>query len=294
MMPAVGLTLFQNKQVTGSWTELPYALSRYQYGIPTTFTFQQLPVPHNPLTIEQQVDYQTQSETHGPATDTIRSYLRRLVARARFYRFFFLAPLYLVLPFFVCCLRELRFARVLAVIAILWIGTTFYPYFYPHYIAAATRLFVLMSVQGLRKLSQIRLRGFPVGTEAVQIILLLSTAHFLFWFGIHVWGDRNTELAATPYESWDSINEGDPEGRIAINRTLAKAPGKQLVFVHYSPQHGPYEWVHNAADIDRSRVVWALDLGPEDNAELRRYYPERKVWTLEADARPPRLIPLTP
>jgi hypothetical protein len=33
----------------------------------------------------------------------------------------------------------------------------------------------------------------------------------------------------------------------------------------------------------------ALDLGPE-NAELRRYYPDRSVWLLEPDAKPVRLM----
>ncbi len=34
------LTGAQNKAVTGNWTTLPYMLSRYQYGVPSTFTFQ--------------------------------------------------------------------------------------------------------------------------------------------------------------------------------------------------------------------------------------------------------------
>jgi hypothetical protein len=53
------------------------------------------------------------------------------------------------------------------------------------------------------------------------------------------------------------------------------------------------EWIHNEADIDRSRVVRALDLGPDENAKLVRYYPGRKVWLLEPDARPPKLTALT-
>ncbi len=49
VVPAIGLILLQNKQATGSWTTLPYVLSRYQYGVPTTFTVQPLPTPHLPL-----------------------------------------------------------------------------------------------------------------------------------------------------------------------------------------------------------------------------------------------------
>ena len=63
------------------------------------------------------------------------------------------------------------------------------------------------------------------------------------------------------------------------------------MFVRYAPFHPLREWISNAADIDRSKVVWALDLGPEENSELLDYYPDRTVWLAEPDARPPRLVP---
>jgi len=84
----------------------------------------------------------------------------------------------------------------------------------------------------------------------------------------------------------------NPERRVAVNHQLALVPGKQLVFVRYWPRHiFQDEWVYNAADIDASRIVWARDLGPDEDEKLRRYYPDRTVWLLEPDARPPRLTP---
>src|SRR5262249_11374300 len=96
--------------------------------------------------------------------------------------------------------------------------------------------------------------------------------------------------ALARYETWDYINYGDLDGRIAVNAQLSQESGKQLVFVRYSPRHLFDEWIHNAADIDRSQVVFALDRG-EDNVSLRKHYPDRKVWILNPDARPPRLYP---
>jgi len=65
-------------------------------------------------------------------------------------------------------------------------------------------------------------------------------------------------------------------------------PGKHLVFCDWT-QYQFEVWIRNAADIDQSVIVWARDLGPEENTELRRYYPDRTAWLLEPDARPPRL-----
>lgn len=280
-LPAVGLTLVQNKQVTGSWTTLPYVLSRYQYGIPTTFTFQPNPTPHVPLTADQQLDYDAQSAIHGQGPETIATYAGRLAGRVRFYRFFFLPPLYLALPFFLLSLREFRFLWVVLALLIFSLGDNFYPYFYPHYIAAAACLFVLVSVTGLERLSQ----------AASELLVILCAASFLFWYGFHLFANENASIAMLQYETWDFVNHGDPDGRIAVNDRLARAAGKQLVFVRYWPRHMFAEWVRNAADIDKSRVVWAQDLGPTDNEKLRRYYPDRTVWLLEPDARPPRLEP---
>ena len=283
LLPAIGLVLLQNKQVTGSWTTLPYMLSQYQYGVPSSFTVQANPIPHRQLTREQQLDYEIQSETHGSTTDTVRTFWDRYLSRVRFYRFFFLPPLYLTLPAFLLVLRERRFLWVILTLLIFSLGANFYPYFYTHYIAAVTCLFVLVSVAALERLS-----GFNIA----RLILFLCAAHFVFWYGLHLSGNQPLYSAMTPYETWDAINHDDPDGRIAINRQLAQSPGKQLVFVRYYPPHEFREWVHNLADIDASQVVWARDLGSEENEKLRTYYPDRKAWLLEPDFRPPRLTPL--
>ena len=278
VIPAIGLSALQNKQITGSWITLPYQLSQYQYGVPTSFTFQALPTPHRGLTREQQLDYEQQSQVHN----TAGNYWQRWAGRLRFYRFFFLAPLYLAIPLFLLRLRQRRFRWLLFTVLLFSFGTNFYPYFYSHYIAALTCLFVLAAIIGLERLSQ-------WDELAAHIVLVLCFAHFLFWYGIHASRNAALEAALAPYETGDNINQGDPRGRIAITHRLDAAPGRQLVFVRYGPQHQFEEWVHNAADIDHARIVWARDLGADENQKLLGYYPGRTAWLLEPDARPPML-----
>jgi len=285
--PAVALTLFHNHAVTGSWTTLPYSLSRYQYGVPAAFTLQPNPEPHRTLTREQAIDYQAQRLVHGEGTDTAGNYFSRLVLRLRFYRFFFLAPLYLALPFFLAALRESRFRWILLSVIVFAMGTNFYPYFQPHYVAALTCVFLLISVTALERLSR-------WNKEIARTILFLSAAQFLFWYGIHLSASPRLLSAFGPYETWDYINYGDLQGRVAINQSLAQAPGKQVVFVRYGPRHLFDEWIHNAANPDASPVVFAADLGSGENEKLRKYYPDRTAGILEPDARPPRLTPYPP
>lgn len=284
--PALGLSLLQNQRVTGSWTTLPYTLSQYQYGVPASLTFQADAIPHVALTPQQRLEYESQLAFRGSGPETLTTFLLRLEYRVRFYRFFFLAPLFVAIPFFFISLREPRFCWVAGTLMVFAIGTNFFPAFQLHYLAAVTCLFILVSVIGLERLS---LLGSG-GREAARLLFLLCCAHFVFWYGLHLFDDSRVSAAMGQYETWDAINHRNPERRRFVNQILAEKPGKLLVFVRYWPQHMfQDEWVYNEADIDGSRIVWARDLGPEENAKLRAYYPDRAVWLLEPDARPPRL-----
>ena len=292
LLPCVALLLFHNHAVTGRWMTIPYALNRYLYGVPTTLTFQPIPVPHATLTEAQQLYYLGQAAVHGD-TETPATYLHRLGGRIGFYRFFFLAPLLLALPFFLLFLRKFRYAWIALTVLVFALGSNFYPYFFPYYHAAVMCLFVLAAVLGLKRLSEWQIRGWPAGQLAARWILLLCGMHFLFWYAVHALGDESMLRAMTGYETTPGINFGDPEGRVAINRRLAEAPGRQLVFVRYFTAHDYHDWIHNAAGIDTSRVVWALELTPNENAKLRRYYPDRTVWLMLPDALPPKLVPVS-
>ena len=241
------------------------------------------PCRANQLTTQQRLTYEGQSAEHGEEPETPGRFIERWGYRLRFYRFFFLAPFYLALPFFFMRLREFRFRWLALTVLLFSLGTNFYPYFFPQYIASLTCLLVLAAIAGLERLNRI-------SQEAARWLVLLAVAHFLFWYGLHASGNQQLFRALRPYETWDFVNFGDPEGRIAIDRQLAQIPGQKLVFVRYGTEHRYREWIHNAAGIDDSPVVMALDRDT-DNAKLRQYYPGRSVWLLEPDAKPVRLRP---
>ena len=248
-------------------------------------------MPHRELTPQQQLEYKSQLAFREKANeDTLKTFLLRLEYRVRFYRFFFLAPLFLAIPAFCfAAIRENRYAWVLLALLIFALGINFFPAFQLHYLGAVTSLFVLMSVVGLQQIS----RWSP---EAARFILFLCLVHSVFWYGMHLFEDAEIAPAMIQYETWDSINHRNPERRIFVNEKLAVIPGQLLIFVRYSPRHiFQDEWVYNDASIDSARVIWARDLGTEENNKLLSLYPNREVLLLEPDIRPlPQLAPYTP
>ena len=60
----------------------------------------------------------------------------------------------------------------------------------------------------------------------------------------------------------------------------------------YSPDHSTLiQWVYNAADIGGSKVIWAWDMGADQNRELIQYYKDRHVWLVQPDTQPVAVTP---
>jgi hypothetical protein len=248
-------------------------VSQYQYGVPAPFTFQANPVPHRQLTPGQERDYQMQAGFRS-------AWFPRLATRVRSYRFYFYPPLYLALAAFLFTLRRAPQSRYVALVCLLFaMGTNFFPAFRYHYIAGVVCLLMLMAVEGMR----------ATPAPAAGWLLTFAFLHFAFWYGAHA-----TESPLAAWDSWNGINNpGSP--RTAVANELAAIPGDLLVFVRYWPAHiFQDEWVWNDADIDRSRVIFARDLGDTENLQLVHNYQGRTVLLLEPDAKPARLSPWAP
>jgi len=79
--------------------------------------------------------------------------------------------------------------------------------------------------------------------------------------------------------------------RARIVNDVMKLPGRHVIFAGLNPKRSPDdEWVHNPADIDAARIVWAHDLGEPRNIELLEYFKGRTFWRLD-ETGDPRLVP---
>lgn len=139
--------------------------------------------------------------------------------------------------------------------------------FHSHYIAPVVPLAFVLMVQALR-----RAWDWNYGGKAPGKILALGLP--VLALAIAAAGSQG---AGGPLERWAARRAG-------MQKRLESLPGRQLVFVHYAPQHDFYEeWVENRADLQLARVVWARDRSHEENCRLVGSYPGRTVWLLDAD-----------
>lgn len=148
-----------------------------------------------------------------------------------------------------------------------------------HYAAPLVATGFALWVQAMRHLRRWKLFGRPLGVGLSRVIVLAALAYVPFQVVRTI---RNPQAG---YEPW-SIS------RARIVKQLDATPGLHLAIVRYAPDHiVHHEWVYNAADIDRSKIVWAREIPDRDLQPLLAYFGNRSVWLVEGDASPPRLQP---
>lgn len=162
----------------------------------------------------------------------------------------------------------------------------------PHYLAPFTILFYGLGLQAMRHLWVWRPDGRPIGRTMVRLCVLICVV----LAGVRVYAKPlHLVPAEFPPTNWfDNWYGPGPYGmaRARVESHLEDLPGKQLVIVRYSDDHNPLdEWVYNAPDIDASKIIWARDMGPEQNLQLIRYYKDRTVWLAQPDMHPASLTP---
>jgi hypothetical protein len=153
----------------------------------------------------------------------------------------------------------------------------------PHYAAPWFAVFLLLLLQGLRRLA--------VGSRGWKQASPLAA------FGPGIALGLIAGCLVSPLFFWQAharSSEGNFQ-RAAMIQQLKSQGGAHLVIVRYADDHSPHdEWVYNDADIPESPVVWARDLGEAKNRRLLEHFERRKAWLLEPDRKPRELKPYLP
>jgi len=259
-------------RTTGSPVRMPYQVNRATYGIAPYFLWQ-LPNAHQVYQHVTMRAYYVKDELAVyQRMLSIGGFARETAVKLAIIWGFYVGPV-LTIPLFTLpwVLRDRRIRWLLLAGAASLTGTALVSFFIPHYTATITAVFVAVVVQGIRHLRAWRPEGQPVGRALVRATLATS----VLLVGFHAW------IVGT--QGGGLIRAMGLE-RARVLRQLEASSQKQLVLVRYRPDHDPLqEWVYNGADIDGSKVVWARDMGPQQNEELVRYYAGRRVWLAKVD-----------
>jgi hypothetical protein len=268
-------------RVTGSPFRMTYQVNRGTYATAPYFLWQS-PRPEPEYHDVVMRDFYRWELRQFEQNRTLRGALGRtsdkLVSIWKFYFGPLLTLPLLALPW-VFQDRKMRFLLIAG--AVFVAGLVVQTWTMPHYVAPATGLIYIVLIQCLRHMRLWRWHGRPIGIAFLRVIPLIAIAMVVL---------RVSAVAAHV-----QIEPAWPRGnldRAAVVRELQHSPGEHLVIVHYGPRHDvDWEWVYNAADIDHAKVVWARDMGDQQNQELLRYFAGRKVWLLNGDDSPAKLSP---
>ncbi|HUZ47210.1 MAG TPA: hypothetical protein VMW54_11300 [Terriglobia bacterium] len=289
-------------RTTGNPLEPPYMVYVHDYEPVPYFPWQKMkPVPdyHHPMFRSFLVTHVlTVYEACRTGMGLAKRELREFFEIWSFYLgFVFVLPLLLVslaLPYGFAwkdMSRETRF--LLTVCGVVIAGTMLPICFNTHYVAPMACVFLALVLQAMRRLRTWQWRNKPVGlfiTRAVPSICVLLLALRVAASPLHL--PLPAQWPGPGQPTWCSLGSSN-HARAAMLAKLRRYPGRQLVIVHYNPDHEISfdEWVYNRADIDSAKVIWARDMGAAKNEELIRYFKNRHAWVVDADDHPPKLLP---
>jgi hypothetical protein len=258
-------------RVTGSPLELPQRLYMRQYASTKAFVWQKAPPePHirHVVLREELRSFRFDQQQFDSARGAVFYSLWKVQRIASFY----LGPLMFVplimLPWLLKGRLRGPILAALATLTAVFLTIALQP----HYAAPLTGFFYLVAVQALRHLWAARRRANQIGrylVPAAPAVCLLTVL-----------------LTASPPGARPAH-----QARAALLKSLESDGARHLVIVTYGNVHDVGdEWVYNGPDLNRAPVVWARDMGVE-NEELVRWFPDRKAWVLAADTMPLRLEP---
>jgi len=275
-------------RITGSPIRTPYQVAQNTYYPTPLFVFQPLPRLQNYQNAVFADDF---AHWEFPAYHASREH-PLLVAEIKiihFWLFFFgptlslpCAALLFALPYGYSWKNLSTETRQLLTITVISLVGMLLPLFFnPGYIAPLTVVIYILLIKAMCRLRLWKVNGQLVGAALVHaslalcvlliVVRVLAAPLHLSLYGARTWCSRDFQLT----------------DRANLLFTLSRLDKDQLVIVHHPKiRLSAGEWIFNDADIDKAKVIWARDMGPQKNAELISYFKDRQVWLLEPDAGP--------
>ncbi len=287
----IAFMAYYDYRVFGSAFTPPYKINRQTYAVAQHFIWQPLqpePVYRHRIMRDFYTGPEDQAEMglYRYETRSVQGLLKantiKVAAAVAFYLNFALIPPLVMLPWAVRQ-RRIGFLTLTGIVVVA--GLAMETFFLQHYLAPATALLYAVLLQCMRHL---RVRG-PSGlflVRATPVLCLALAILHVFAQALHI--DIGRERSIT-YAWYGAAPVGLERARVLSE--LENLPGPQLAIVAYAPHHMLNDWIYNAADIDKSKVIWARQMDPASDRELLNYYKGRQAWLVEPDCNPPRVSP---
>ena len=267
------ITLLHNDAVTGSAFNLPYQLSQRVYGVPQNFLWRPAVIsPDLQVTELKQLSEWQRKQKEDLDEHPIRGFRVILEGAWRF----FVTPWYSV-PLFAALfvIRDPEVALSSALLLCALAVSALYAFFQPHYVAAYTSVVFLLIMRGTMALAKFSVGRVPVGGVLTMFLAL------------------GASLTPVPFARLAFEGTHEPRGlREQVSHQLGALGGRHVVFVRYGSTHSFHdEVVYNGADVDAAPIVWCRGMGPVEDAEVARYYADRRMWLADVTGESVKVSP---
>jgi len=271
---------YYNHETTGRALTTPRQAYDRAYASVPDFLFQERP-PHKTYnTVSLERLYADGGRQTAPylSRRSLVGFLAGIAAKAHLYLSFFTSmgfiAIALAVPF---VWRDVRFAALAWVL--FGVALAVETFEAPHFAAPFAALGIGIAVVALRRVWELRW-----GQARVGVLLAAAIVAVTFAEQLEAVDRLGSQRQLRP------MNE-----RPLLVELVEKSAGRHLVLVKYGYGHSVrWDWAINRADIDASKVVWALELEPESTKNLVNYFADRTVWLLRSSGRGIEINPYPP
>ncbi len=278
---AAAMMLYDQYQVTGHPLQSPYDVALKQIHAIGPFVFQKpLPTPHYD-NIEMRLLYVHYAAQFADKMHDPYGFWQIVKERFAWYWQFFVGPL-MTLPLLasITSLRDRNLRVVWMVVSLLTIAVLVENWIQLHYLAPGFCLFVLLLLEGGRRLKVLRIGRYALGSRIVRALPVVCV--LLLGLRVFAFNELDESVATHWPPNWAYGTLRLPQ-REQVEDALRASPGQHLVLVRYRyPFHNiHHEWVFNGADLPSSKILWARSMDVNQNCAFVHLYEGRKLWIVD-------------